>query len=255
MIQKIVITLGLSLILSGCSTFTPPWEDYKGYRYNDKLIKSYELEKKYTVSVGDPLISASKVTLETYYQPLTRNAVIWGGRTVVNFDTGTAYSSERLSEDSRKHFRKWVPVFEYNGEDGDYVLTSKIFFQGAIGIIVNDNGSVPVNPVMRIDKKGSTERFPIESNLLFRKATPLANVDGNFKFELVYTGKTNNSINVVYREYIDNLARNSFYQNLTYDLNESNIIKFKSIKIEILSSSNSELVFKVVKDDDLKWVQ
>ncbi|MBF4425588.1 hypothetical protein [Vibrio anguillarum] len=247
MIKKMVITIGFSLILSGCATFTPPWEEYQIKEYNYEPHRSYELGKKYNASVGDTLISAYKGTLETYYKPLIKDAIIWGGRSVSSFDNG-----------SKDEYKKWVPKYKFDGEDGDYILTSKAFHKGVIGIIANDNGSIPPNPIMRLDNKGSIKRFPIvnasESNLLFRKTTQMKDVKGNFKFELLYTGKTNNSIHVVYREYVDDLARNSFYQNLTYDLNESDIIRFKSIEIEIIKSTNSELVFKVLKDDNLNWV-
>lgn len=245
MTHKTLFFIGLISLLSGCATFTPPWEEYSAKEYSYEPIRSYELGKEYKVSVGDIIASAYKATMETYYKPLFKDTVIWGGRTVGSLDNG--------SQDG-----KWLPKYKYDGSDGDYILTSKAFHNGVIGIIVKDNGAIPESPILRLDNKGSIKRFPIingpESSLFFRKITQPKDSKNNFKFELLYTGKEHNIINVVYREYVNDFARNSFYQNLTYDLSESNIIKFKSLKIEVLTSSNSELLFKIISDDNLKWV-
>lgn len=243
--NNFLILIGIFLVLSGCATFSPPWKDYFFNEYKSEPIRSYELDREYKVSVGDVIVSAFKGTMEKFYEPLFKDTIIWRGRTISHFDNG--------SENG-----KWIPKYIYDGGDGDYILTSENFHNGVIGIIVKDNGSIPDSPILRLDKKGSVERFPImnapESGLLFRKVVQLKDSKGNFKFELLYTGKENNIINIVYREYVNDLARNSFYQNLTYDLSESNIIKFKSIEIEILNSSNSELSFKIINDGNLKWV-
>lgn len=237
-IKMIILTL-LLFLFSGCATFIPPWEIYSPRDNSDVPVRTYELDKEYKVSVGDVIVSAHKGTMETYYQPHLKDAVVWGGRTA-------------------NQYEKWTPKYKFNGSDGDYILTCKDFFSGVIGVIVKDDGSIPKNPVVRVDGKGSTERFPIVnssgSKLFFSRVTKLKNTEGNFKFELIYTGKENNSISVVYREYVDNFARNSFYQSLTYDLNESKIIKFKTLEIQVLDSTNSGLAFKVLKDDDLKWM-
>jgi hypothetical protein len=52
-------------------------------------------------------------------------------------------------------------------------------------------------------------------------------VDKTFRRELVYSGKSGSTLRVTYREYVNDLARPAFYQELSYDLNESSEIVFK----------------------------
>ncbi len=74
--------------------------------------------------------------------------------------------------------------------------------------------------------------------------------EGSVKQELVYTGKSRDSIRLQYREYKDNLARPAFYQDLSYDLIESNIISFRNMVIEVIEARNSLIKFIVKKGLD-----
>jgi len=72
--------------------------------------------------------------------------------------------------------------------------------------------------------------------------------DKCFKKEFIYNGKANNNLKFVYREYIHDMARPAFSQELQYDLNESNIIGFKGLRIEVLKSTNTNIEYKVLND-------
>jgi hypothetical protein len=67
-----------------------------------------------------------------------------------------------------------------------------------------------------------------------------------FKQELVYNGKSGNTIKVIYREYNNNMARPAFTQNLNYDLEEGDIISFKGCKIKVLNAKNTGIEFKIL---------
>lgn len=67
-----------------------------------------------------------------------------------------------------------------------------------------------------------------------------------YKQEIVYNGKVNNNLKFVYREYIENMARPAFFQELQYDQNESNIIGFKGLRIEVLKASNTIIEYKIL---------
>jgi|GEM_PF-2708958 len=237
----------LALLLQGCGSTRPTWEQNPIQQRNDEPTKSYELGREYKVAVGDAIVSAEKGNFITYYEPLSEDVEIWDGDTFNDFDDEYPLAD-----------RKWFPKYKFKGADGDYILVSQAFEDGEVGIIVYDNGSIPQNPVIKANSDGSSKRYPIESKLgsnqLFRKITVPLSETHMFKFELIYTGKTKNTISVVYREYVDSFAKSSFFQNLTYDLDESSDIKFKTIEIRVLNSTNSELIFKVLKDGDLNWV-
>lgn len=67
-----------------------------------------------------------------------------------------------------------------------------------------------------------------------------------FKQELVYNGKSENTIKVIYREFNNNMARPAFTQNLNYDLNEGNIISFKGCKIKVLNAKNTGIEYEIL---------
>lgn len=72
-------------------------------------------------------------------------------------------------------------------------------------------------------------------------------VDRSIKNELIYSGKSGNTLRISYREYSNDLARPAFFQDLTYNLNESKYIVFKNYKIHVLQASNSGIKFQVVE--------
>ena len=76
---------------------------------------------------------------------------------------------------------------------------------------------------------------------------------GDSNYELIYSGTNGNSFFISYREYTNtNLARDAFYQNLTYSIN-SEKIRFKDIEINIESVTNERVNFTVVSDGLEKW--
>jgi len=72
------------------------------------------------------------------------------------------------------------------------------------------------------------------------------NCNNCFKKELIYNGKSGNTIKIIYREYIDDMARPAFTQNLNYDLSEGNLISFKGCKLEIINAKNTGVEFKIL---------
>lgn len=68
--------------------------------------------------------------------------------------------------------------------------------------------------------------------------------------ELIYNGREGNVVKFIYREYAStnqgSMIRDSFTQNISYDLSEGNIIGFKGARIEILDAANSELKYKAL---------
>ena len=68
---------------------------------------------------------------------------------------------------------------------------------------------------------------------------------GSFRQELVYNGKSRDTIKITYREFKDDMARPAFYQDLNYDLSESKIIGFRDIRIEVIEATNTDIKFMV----------
>lgn len=67
-----------------------------------------------------------------------------------------------------------------------------------------------------------------------------------FKQEFIYNGKVGSSLKFIYREYINDMARPAFNQDLQYDLNESNVIGFKGLRIEVIKATNTNIQYKIL---------
>lgn len=69
-----------------------------------------------------------------------------------------------------------------------------------------------------------------------------------FKKEFVYNGKSNNTLKFVYREYINDMARPAFAQDIQYDLVDGNIVGIKGLRIEVISTNNTTIKYKILSD-------
>lgn len=69
-----------------------------------------------------------------------------------------------------------------------------------------------------------------------------------FKEQLIYSGRSENIISISYKLYKKKLSFPSFSQELTYDLDHSDIIEFKNYKIKVLNATNEYIRFLVLAD-------
>jgi hypothetical protein len=71
---------------------------------------------------------------------------------------------------------------------------------------------------------------------------------GYVNYEIVFTGKSANQLNFVYREFSrEDLARQAFFQNLTYSAEESQI-RFRNLQIRVDRVSNEGITYVVLQD-------
>lgn len=100
--------------------------------------------------------------------------------------------------------------------------------------------------VVMTDEKGSISNTKLTPELLISEATYTKVGEGYYKQEFIYNGNVSNNIKFIYREYINDTARPAFTQELQYDLNESNIVGFKEMRIEIIKATNTGIEYKVL---------
>lgn len=79
------------------------------------------------------------------------------------------------------------------------------------------------------------------------------NVHYSFITQLIYSGKSGNTIRVTYREFSNNMARPAFNQDLTYDLSESQRITFRNTVIEVKEATNSFIKFVVLESPAYRY--
>lgn len=235
--KYILPVMTISILVSGCSSPAKNWQPYvSSASIETRVDRSFELNKEIKTATGNPMIISVYTKGYMTYKP-TAPIIAWRNAPITNLDTRYATKVD------------WQPAYYYPGDDGDYVLTSKSYYKGVIGIIANKDGTVPEKPVMRIDKKGSDKRRALKTykkDLFTTEFMPLDS-QSSYNYELIYSGKGGNVINITYREYVGNMVKDAFTQNLTYDISKSKIIQFKSTKMEVVSANNSGIQFKVLE--------
>lgn len=69
----------------------------------------------------------------------------------------------------------------------------------------------------------------------------------SFKNELLFQGKNGSNIKFSYREYVNDLARPAYFQDVTYDLSTlPTIITFRTVKLEVIEVNNNGMKYKVL---------
>lgn len=173
------------------------------------------------------------------------------GNPVISRDTGYKYNAIRIT---KKYLIKTGSIlkelkegdfFINDGYTEEYDLYSNIDGQTYGIAIPKKTGTFKVftkyNGVVTFSKDNITADF--EENL----QTP-ALQKKNVLQEFIYNGKVNNAVKFTYREYVNDLARPAFTQDLQYDLNDGLVIGFKGLRIEIISVTNSKIKYKVLSN-------
>jgi hypothetical protein len=75
-----------------------------------------------------------------------------------------------------------------------------------------------------------------------------ASCEDCYKKEFVYNGKSGNTLKFIYREYINNMARPAFLQDINYDLADGNIVGIKGLRIEVILTNNTSIKYKILSD-------
>lgn len=84
-------------------------------------------------------------------------------------------------------------------------------------------------------------------NFSFKKTVADQLLPGSFRQELIYNGRTGDSVKFLYREIKDSYLRAPFTQDITYDLKEGAEIGFKGARLKIIEASNTKIKYVVTK--------
>lgn len=118
--------------------------------------------------------------------------------------------------------------------------------RGTIGIAFDKEKSIYVPYIDSFNgflTKDQKEKLIVENAIYINP-----NCKDCFKKVFIYNGKAINILKFTYREFVSDMARPAFTQELQYDLSESNIIGFKGMRIEILNTSNIEIEYKILSE-------
>jgi len=78
--------------------------------------------------------------------------------------------------------------------------------------------------------------------------------DEGFRAELVYQGAGGGILRIGYREFVNDMARPAFSQELTYDLSPSGVTEFafQGLRIEVLSAGNMKIEYRLFTPQEVQ---
>lgn len=216
------------LLISACSplaTSVKPSAD---------IWKSYEVGKTYQSSTGSPMISAARAYTYPTFSPVSR------------FDPPSVAFEEEAK--TFKPSQKWTARKK---NDSGYFLTPP-YEMGQITLHVTPNGKVGDGWMNAVTYREMNDGDWPDRKLFERVRGELTK--GSFEFELLYTGRQGPNLQLVYREYLDGMQRPAYSQDLSYNLQESDIVTFRSIQIRVVEATNSKIRFQIMEDGELPWL-
>jgi hypothetical protein len=67
----------------------------------------------------------------------------------------------------------------------------------------------------------------------------------SFQQELIYNGRSGETLKFLYREVSNNYLQNAFTQDVQYDLRDGNVIGFKGARIDVIEANNQFIRYRV----------
>jgi len=124
-----------------------------------------------------------------------------------------------------------------------------------VGLLIDENGKPYPERLINLEDPFNSywysKRISVDpSDLKFHRIKKCVHDKerGYINFEILYTGVSENTLRLLYREYTSkDLARPAFYQTLTYD-RKQDIITFKGIKIKVIKADNTGIKYIVLED-------
>jgi hypothetical protein len=197
-----------------------------------------------TVNVGEPLVKVEDYWQDSFEEPTafaTKPFTMTGGPVTLSFSPDRAY--------------KVRGRIAHNGKDYSVIAPddNPSSYQAAL---VDDSGSpldraVGTNPQLKGDHVMMVYTMtvtPPDARFVRRPSVRVDTTKGFVSYELLYTGVSDNAINMTYREFSpDGLARVAFYQNLTYPRNATSIT-FRQLRLAVDLATPESITARVLAD-------
>lgn len=217
---KFVLMMFLPLLLISCSI--------QRISSQKKIINEFETNQVLTAELGETMVSIGE-----------KNIV----DAVKIIDAPDCYI------DLKKYPIKSGEILPLIGSQGKWLL---YYNEGTnynnFGIAINKNDNSDVRALLVQGWKPVVKK---DETLKIEKTTLIDNKDEDcYLQEFLYNGKNGNSLKFAYREYIGNMARPAYFQDLQYDISESKIVGFKGLRIEIIEATNTFIKYKITKQFD-----
>lgn len=235
-----LIILPIIFLITSCAT--PISMNSGKVLVNSEVIadKNYELNIENSAYVGQPIIKVKDYTLNTYESDRMQS------------------SSDFLIEGPVLYGNNSFKMTQFFSVIGTTVVDEQKFtliqlpspntFQ-SLRLMIDNNGK-PNNKIYNGAQPliYSYSFVPRELKFNFVDEDEIDVTSGYTNFEIIYSGSDDEKIYLTYREFTsDNMARASFFQDLTYS-KSSKKIRFRDISIDVIEASNESIKFIVLED-------
>jgi hypothetical protein len=205
------------------------------------------------ISCGTSFKKVQPHKIENIKPELNKSFIIEIGESLIENELSQNYDAIILDEDLKpesyyvdKKFRSGDMLIK-TGESIDYYLYEEIKSQNqninVFGIALGKGNKE--NMMYSTSNSHSIKLLKLKNDVKYKKNDYKISNDYYFKQVFIYNGKVGNGVKFIYREFINNIARPAFQQDLQYDLLESNIIGFKGLRIEIINVTNTSIEYKI----------
>jgi len=72
----------------------------------------------------------------------------------------------------------------------------------------------------------------------------------NFRQQLLYQGRSGSTIRLSYREFVGDLARPAFTQDLTFDIADDPVVGVKGARLEVVEATNVSITYRLFRPFD-----
>ena len=229
LVRSTVVFVVGALLLVGCATSTRPVASRM------ETIDRPAANEVATANLGESLLTRGVV--------FWRQAIRTSGPTQIDMGVGNAVVAPqgtyilRFEDDNARYFVGGPPVSS-GLATGPYV-----------------DGGLCLSPTS--DTIIGVSAFPGgcgDKNLAaasFQSVTvPDASVSNIWRKELIYNGRSGDTIRVIYREYSGDLARPAYTQELQYDLSQETEIGFREVRLQVESATNTTIRYRVFRTFD-----
>lgn len=227
---------------------------------NLRIVDIPPLQTERSVELGDTIVSKGKIY--TYQGIDLRNQVQAGdGVFLIKFTIAPQKLMAKMED------KQWTYYVGDNVTAYDAVIGTKTVF-GGLKIAKTATNQTPESAEKTVQRqpmeskpsmntKHYSQPYAIFGNTtavsMSPKPAPIFDFiqvnaldKPGFTQELIYNGRSGDSVKFLYRELSNSYLRAPFTQEVQYDLNQSKIIGFKGVRIEIIEATNTHLKYKVI---------
>lgn len=139
----------------------------------------------------------------------------------------------------------------YQANDNLKFATTTGTFYVKGGIFVSDIANAPTEIYwLATDRAIPTPLNDVHAGIPYKPTIKEQWGVDSFKRELIYSGVSQNTISILYREFMNDLARPAFSQELKYDISQGSSIGYKGARFEVIKANNTGISYKVLKELD-----